>query len=532
MKKFITQILLLLLLSHVTFAQYPNVRVSSPTASQPEEVSIAVNPTNPLNLAAGANINYSYRSTDGGQTWIESRISSSSFGVWGDPCVVFDALGNLYYGHLSNPPSPGYWIDRIVVQKSTNGGANWNTGAGIGFSPPRKQQDKEWIAADMTSFPYRNNIYVSWTEFDSYGSALRTDSSRILFSRSTDGGINWSTPVRVSDKAGDCIDSDSTDEGAVPAVGPNGEVYLSWSGPLGIVFDKSTDGGVTFGADRFVTSHPGGWDFNVPGISRCNGLPITACDISNSPYRGTIYINWSDQRNGLNNTDIFLIKSTDGGTTWGNVKKVNDDLTTTHQFFTWMTIDQTTGFLYFVFYDRRNYTNTATDVYVARSTDGGETFQNFKVSQTSFSPQAGVFFGDYTGIAALNKKVYPIGMRMDGTTLSVWTALINDTTGATNVAEKVEKPAEFQLLQNYPNPFNPTTTIDFFVGRANNVLLQVFDVMGRKVTTLADGYRNAGWHSVQWDATRDEAVSKSTGVYFYQLQSGSFVERRKLLLLK
>ena len=183
MKKFITQILLSLLLSHVTFAQYPNVRVSSPTASQPEEVSIAVNPTNPLNLAAGANINYSYRSTDGGQTWIESRISSSSFGVWGDPCVVFDALGNLYYGHLSNPPSPGYWIDRIVVQKSTNGGANWNTGAGIGFSPPRKQQDKEWIAADMTSFPYRNNIYVSWTEFDSYGSALRTDSSRILFSR-------------------------------------------------------------------------------------------------------------------------------------------------------------------------------------------------------------------------------------------------------------------------------------------------------------------------------------------------------------
>ncbi len=259
MKKFITQILLSLLLSHVSFAQYPNVRVSSPTASQPEEVSIAVNPTNPLNLAAGANINYSYRSTDGGQTWIESRISSSSFGVWGDPCVVFDALGNLYYGHLSNPPSPGYWIDRIVVQKSTNGGANWNTGAGIGFSPSRKQQDKEWIVADMTSFPYRNNIYVSWTEFDSYGSALRTDSSRILFSRSTDGGIDWSTPVRVSDKAGDCIDSDSTDEGAVPAVGPNGEVYLSWSGPLGIVFDKSTDGGVTFGADRFVTSHPGGW---------------------------------------------------------------------------------------------------------------------------------------------------------------------------------------------------------------------------------------------------------------------------------
>jgi hypothetical protein len=56
--------------------------------------------------------------------------------------------------------------------------------------------------------------------------------------------------------------------------------------------------------------------------------------------------------------------------------------------------------LYFVFYDRRNTANNFTDVYVARSTDGGETFTNFKVSQSSFNPTSGVFFGDYTNIAA------------------------------------------------------------------------------------------------------------------------------------
>jgi hypothetical protein len=67
------------------------------------------------------------------------------------------------------------------------------------------------------------------------------------------------------------------------SVGPNGEIFLAWSGPLGIMFDKSTDGGVTFGKEVFVTSQPGGRDFNVPGIYRCNGLPITACDVSNSP---------------------------------------------------------------------------------------------------------------------------------------------------------------------------------------------------------------------------------------------------------
>jgi len=525
----------LLLVSHCLFpavlaAQYQNVRVSSPTANQPEEVSIAINPTNPQNLVAGANLRYAYRSTNGGLTWIESQLTST-YGVYGDPCVTFDALGNAYYGHLSNPPSGGYWIDRIVVQKSTDGGTTWNTGAGIGYNPPRRNQDKEWLIADMTNSSYRNNIYAAWTEFDAYGSASPNDSSRILFSRSTDGGLTWSTPVRVSDRGGNCIDSDSTVEGAVPAVGPNGEVYLSWSGPLGIMFDKSTDGGVTFGADRFVTHQPGGWDFDVPGIYRCNGLPVTVCDVSTSPYRGTIYINWSDQRNGLNNTDVFLIKSTDGGNTWSNVKRVNDDLTTTHQFFSWMAIDPTTGFVYIVFYDRRNYTTTQTDVYVARSTDGGETFQNFRVSQSAFSPQASIFFGDYTGIAALNRTIYPIWMRMDGTTLSVWTAIIHDTTSSTRVDFVSQPETNFQLLQNYPNPFNPTTTIDFYVGQPSNVSLLVFDVVGRHVATLVDGFLREGWHSVRWTAT-DEERSHSTGVYFLQLTAGSYVERKKLLLLR
>lgn len=419
-------LIVLLMLAHQAEAQYPNIRVSSPGSSDPEEVCIAINPTNPLILAAGANIRYFYRSTDGGWNWMQSTLSSN-LGVWGDPVVMFDGNGHLYYGHLSNPPSPGYWIDRIVVQKSTDGGVTWNNGTGIGFSPPRRNQDKEWLATDMTDSPYRNNIYMAWTEFDSYDSSNPADSSRILFSRTTDGGIVWSTPVRISDAGGNCIDSDSTVEGAVPAVGPEGEVYVAWAGPQGIMFDKSTDGGVTFGSDIFVTSQPGGWDFNVPGIYRCNGLPITACDVSSSPYRGHIYINWSDQRNGITDTDVYLIKSTNGGETWSPVKRVNNDITVAQQFFNWMTIDQTTGFLYVVFYDRRETAGNATDVYVARSTNGGETFTNFKVSQSSFTPSSFVFFGDYTGIAAADRKVYPIWMRMDGTALSVWTALITDS---------------------------------------------------------------------------------------------------------
>lgn len=412
--------------TNLLLAQIPNIRVSQPLSTDPNETSIAINPIDTSNLVSGANIRYYYYSNNGGYTWVQGNLSSP-LGVWGDPCVVFDLNGHCYFGHLSNPSSGGYWIDRIVVQKSTNKGQSWSSGVGIGYNPPTKNQDKEWIAVDWTNSPFRNNIYMAWTEFDSYGSSNPQDSTRILFSRSTDGGLTWSAPVRVSDKGGDCIDEDNTVEGAVPAVGPNGEIYLAWAGPLGLVFDKSTDGGVTWNIDKVITSIPGGWDFNVHGIYRCNGLPITACDISNSPYRGTVYVNWSDQRNGTNNTDIFLVKSTDGGNIWSQPKRVNQDNTQTHQFFTWLTVDPATGYLYLVYYDRRNYTDNRTDVYLARSTDGGETFTEIRVSQSSFTPTSSIFFGDYTGIAALNGKVYPIWTRLENNQRSVWIAIFHDT---------------------------------------------------------------------------------------------------------
>jgi hypothetical protein len=412
-----------IILNSNSFSQYQNIRIDGPQSQQPEEVTIAINPLNPDIIAAAANIDHFYLSTNGGLNWSESHLSSM-LGVWGDPVVLFDSLGNLYYSHLSNPVS-GYWIDRIVVQKSTNNGLTWNEGAGVGYVFP-KNQDKEWMAVDFSQSPYKGNIYMTWTEFDDYGSSGINDSSRIKFSKSEDEGITWSSSITISDVSGNCIDSDNTTEGAVPCVSPDGEIYVSWAGPLGLVFDKSTDGGETWGSDIFVSDMPGGWDFDVPGIYRCNGMPITMCDISNSPDRGTIYIVWADQRNGTTNTDIFLSKSTDKGNTWSIPVKVNNDATARHQFFVWSTIDQSTGHLWFVFYDRRNTTGSETDVYAAKSTDGGVTFDNFKISETPFTPTSGVFFGDYTNIAAFNGKIYPIWMRLHNGQLSIWTTIIED----------------------------------------------------------------------------------------------------------
>ncbi len=93
-------------------------------------------------------------------------------------------------------------------------------------------------------------------------------------------------------------------------------------------------------------------------------------------------------------------------------------------------------------------------------------------------------------------------------------------------------PAALALAQNHPNPFNPKTTISFALPTAGAVRLAVFDVSGRRVTTLLDGAQPAGAHHVVWDGRDAAGVSLSSGVYFYRLEAAGAQIERKMLLLK
>ena len=93
-------------------------------------------------------------------------------------------------------------------------------------------------------------------------------------------------------------------------------------------------------------------------------------------------------------------------------------------------------------------------------------------------------------------------------------------------------PDHFELTQNYPNPFNPTTEIAFSLPEARHVTLEIYNVLGQRVATLVNEFREAGPHLVPWDATDAEGHSVASGIYLYRLQAGSLTTTRKMLLLK
>lgn len=91
---------------------------------------------------------------------------------------------------------------------------------------------------------------------------------------------------------------------------------------------------------------------------------------------------------------------------------------------------------------------------------------------------------------------------------------------------------DFQLMQNYPNPFNPETIISYSLPVNDFVSLSIYDLLGRKVKTLVSDYQSAGQYSVTWNGKDDSGISLASSVYLYTLKTSSFVESKRMMLLK
>jgi hypothetical protein len=395
----------------------PNFRPNGTTNSTQSETSVDVHPTDNSIIFCSANATpwpvsgiYGtgvYWSLDGASTW--TAFDNPPFGSnSGDPVSVIGSNGYFYENYISNPGGQG-------ISRSTDNGATWTS---YTVAPnPGSLADKNHMMVDKKSgSPYENRLYCSWTDFGG------VNSDDVVLRWSSNFGQNWSaSSINLSNS----LSPGSHAQGTNVQTGPNGEVYVTYAiydawpgGEDAIGFSKSTDGGATWTHARIYSAVNFGIRGNLSSKSgiRVASFPVMAVDRTSGTYSGNIYICWPQRGVSPAGTDpdIVLIKSTDGGSTWSSPVRVNDDAMNNgkDQYFPWCTVDQSTGQLMLVFYDSRDVSNNQADVYMARSLDGGNTFENFKVSDAPHTPApisglASGYAGDYIGLAAHDDVAYP-----------------------------------------------------------------------------------------------------------------------------
>jgi hypothetical protein len=183
------------------------------------------------------------------------------------------------------------------------------------------------------------------------------------------------------------------------------------------MFDKSTDGGITFGTDLVVSNAPSAW------------FPHMAVDLSGGSRNGYIYVTWNDERNG--DDDAFVCYSSDGGDSWSTPIRVNNDPVGNGKIQYWPSIAiSELGEITILFYDTRNTSsNSFIEAYIARSIDGINFTNELLSSEPSPTsiPNNDVRFGDYIAIDAYGGNVVPVWTdeRAGGFDMDIYTAVIN-----------------------------------------------------------------------------------------------------------
>ena len=441
-----------------------NINLDCDGITPNNEPQIAVDPADPQHMVASSNDYESccdefYTTFDGGKSWRTGDISVEAPGkkkrTGSDPVTTFDVKHGTVIHSSLNFQNDGCDGD-VVVSVSRDGGIHWNTVVEVadGGGPNSCEDnglfnDKEWITTDnFPSSPFYGRTYLTWTAFLSTNGV--TLESPIWEAHSDDGGFSWSAPQEISGSSaalctfqaegpsGECDE----DQFSVPSVGPDGTVSVSFVNDQnealwepGEVFDNqyllvtSSDGGVTWSAPGFIVDREDGsrdFPLNVRGRATLTNYQVRVPEAGNivaDPTRpGRLYFAFYDNRNGLHdvdnpvtNTDVFIVRSTNGGSSWSAPSQVNppDSGAGNDQWFPWVdvsAVDGTVG----VLYNDRSYdpTHDTHEATLSESPTGGTSFAAAKVSTASSHPRESRFFralvpgcencatfhGDYIGL--------------------------------------------------------------------------------------------------------------------------------------
>jgi hypothetical protein len=423
------------------------------------EPFVAVNPTNPLNVvgvyqqdrwsSGAAKAQGTAASTDGGLTWPNHAFVPFSACAGGnpdyqrttDPWLTFDPAGNAY--QISLPVSGDLEVSSVAVSKSADGGVSWDAPktlirdeTGLNFN------DKESITADPTRPGY---VYAVWDRGSFPSDKMAPISTfrsfayrgQPMFSRTTDSGASWSTPVGMADTN-------------IFTIG--NQIVVEPDGTLVDVFAEFRGSGLQPSPNQFLEavmiSKDAGRTWSQPiKISNIaftnlvdpdNGLPVRAGDylpdIAVDPHSGALYVVWADARFGDGTYfDVVMSKSTDGGRKWTPPKIVDTAPAGVSAFngTVEVTADGTVAVLWYDFRENDPNPGLPTDVFLRHSHDGGATWSLAQKLAGPFDMEAaplsfgagffrGYFLGDYQGLAAAGNDLVAFFTTTDGDRANVY----------------------------------------------------------------------------------------------------------------
>ncbi len=431
------------------------------------ETSIIVDPSNPNHLVGGSNdtelppsgssgsaksvVGY-YTSLDGGTTWVNGQVPSGGFSQIADPAVGFDTLGNVFYAVVAFDLGLGGTAlgGAIQVSRSTDGGQTFGAPVIVERSTSATIfEDKPYLVVETNpNSPFVNSIYVTWTRFHFSSKGVYLESP-IFFSVSRDAGQSWSAPIEISGTSaalctfsGTPLANDNRcreDQFSSPVVAPDGTIFVAFENDQAIndgefrdqyLVVKSTDGGATWSAPVRASDiiHDGADDYpiNILGrqtLSSSQFRVNSAGNLAVDPTGGNLAVVWSDNRNGTaasTNTDVFFARSTDGGATWSSPRPVSQ--AAGDQFFPWAAIAPD-GTLNVAFMDRSyDPANSKYGITLARLAAGGRKFSLARVDTGLSDPNHARWFSAATaGKTTFLGDYSALAVGSDGVAHPFWT---------------------------------------------------------------------------------------------------------------
>ncbi|MCK4752714.1 MAG: exo-alpha-sialidase [Planctomycetes bacterium] len=444
------------------------------------EISLTLVPGHPNDIVMVYNDNPVYgsptglgvaHSPDGGKGWNTTQLSFpfEPSGVFQmtrvfDPTITATADANVYAGFIADGSTWAFGLQDsgMYVCKSTDKGKNWGSPVIVSYDAPPtvlspdpnyRFNDRCQITADnFSGSSHYKNIYIAWIK--DRGSGAPLPYSDIYFSRSTDDGQTFSTALMINDA------NNGMGNMPVHAVAKDGTVYVSWmdynvvTGGTGTIYiRKSTDGGQTFPnwgtGDHLVRT------VNLPplnvndGFSNPDAKAKGAAVLAASPTDpNKLYIVYAADPDGAGNddADIYLIKSADAGQNWSAPLRINNDNTISDQILPWIKI-KPNGTIDVAWYDRRNDpTDSAWDVYLAKSIDDGNSFPaQIPINDSSFLTPTNKWLGEYLGLAVDANDAY--------------------IAFTTSLSDLINGDVYFDRTPNYqitvPGDFEPDSDVDF-----------------------------------------------------------------------